>query len=230
MENYIDKIPYSYIVFYTLIGIFLFFGIRIFNGYVIPLLKEKQHSVAKSWQRLKITLWVVYFTMFYATLFQANMFITSIFTLIILGLGWNYWRNIFSGILIKFNNQFKVGDRISTDFTSGILKNIYLDETELINDEGELVSIPNYKLNLAVLKHHFKKNTIETHLFRVKTRSNLNSEAIYQYAIDCPYISANQEITIIKKGEKKYAVKASIIDNSFIEKAQEFFSKLESKN
>jgi len=229
MDNYFDKIPYSSIVIYTSIGILIFLSIKILNSYVIPLLKEKKHSFAKSWQRLKISIWVIYFTLFYATMFQANMFITSIFTLLIVGLGWNYWRNIFSGILIKFNNQFKVGDRISTEFASGILKNIYLDETELINDEGELLRIPNYKLNTAVLKQHFNKNTVETHLFKVKTTYASNSETIYQHALNCPYISANQDISVQKKGENKYQIKASIIDNSFIEKAQAFFLALESK-
>lgn len=229
MENYIDKIPYSYIVVYTLIGILLFFGIRIFNGYVIPLLKEKQHRVVKSWQRLKITIWVIYFTLFYATLFQANMYITTIFTLIILGLGWNYWRNVFAGILIKFNDQFKVGDSISSAVTSGVLKNIYLDETELINEEGELVVIPNHKLNTAILKHHFKKDTIETHLFKIKTSSKTNTDSVYQLAINCPYISANQDITISKKGDTKYSIKASIIDKSFIENINDYFENLDSK-
>jgi small-conductance mechanosensitive channel len=229
MEKYINKIPYLFIVTYTLVGILLFFGIKIINANVIPLLKEKQHSVGKSWQRLKITLWIIYFVLFYATLFQANMFITSIFTLIILGLGWNYWRNIFSGTLIKFNNQFKPGDRITSEFASGTLKNIYFDETELINDEGELVIIPNHKLNTAVLKHHFKKDSVETHLFKIKTNNKSNVDTIYRNAINCPYISANQEIIITKKGDNKYTIKASIIDNSFIEKTQEFFKNLESK-
>jgi len=229
MENYIDKIPYSYIVVYTLIGILLYFSIKILNAYVIPLLKEKQHSLAKSWQRLKITIWVIYFTLFYATLFQANMFITTIFTIIIIGLGWNYWRNIFAGILIKFNNQFKVGDSISTEFATGVLKKINLDETELINEEGELIFIPNHKLNSTVLKHHFKKDTIETHIFKLKTTRKLKNETIYNYALNCPYISANQEIKIQKKGENKYTIKASIIDNWFMESVQEYFEKIDYK-
>ncbi len=223
MQDYIDQIPFSHFFTFVLVGLALYLVLYILDSYVIPTLKEKRSSIDPLWQKIKIISWLLFFGVFYSTLFRKNMAITLVFTVVILGLGWNYWRNVFSGILIKFKNQLKVGDYISTDFTKGIIRSVSLSQSELVNEKGELVIIPNYKLRSSVLKHLQETNNVKVYTFVVKSSNKESVEDIHKLALNCPYISVNQDIVVKREQSNKFQIKASIIDNSFVEMINKYF-------
>jgi small-conductance mechanosensitive channel len=194
----------------------------IINHYVIPLIKRKQHQINKYWQKLQIIAWLFFIGMFFIALIRANMFITLIFMVIILGLGWNFWSNIFSGIVIRFTNQFEPGEVISTDFAKGELKSINLSQSELINDKGETIVVPNKKLRGAVLTHYHKKSNVQMHSFTVEF-SDKTIEAVYQVALNCPFISANQKIEVERTQGNEFNINAAVIDSYFVDKVNTYF-------
>ncbi len=209
-------------IMYLVIGIVMYFAFRIIDGYVIPVMKEKKY-VNKYWQRLQITVWLLYFYILVSVLFEMDMIKTILFLGVVIGLGWTYWRNIFSGIVIRFNQDLKEGDMISTDFASGEIVNINLAQSELKNAKGELVVIPNYKLKSAVLKQLQEKTNIKTHSFSIKTDTDLKTEDVYRKALNCPYISSNQDILVEKKGVGEFLVKAFVVDDCFLEEVDGYF-------
>jgi small-conductance mechanosensitive channel len=223
MDYNISKIPFYHLLLYVAFGILFLVVFYIINNYIIPLSKDKQYIIQKYWQKIQIISWLVFSGLFFIALFRTNMYITLIFTAVILGLGWSFWRNIFSGIIIKFNNQFKIGETISTDFATGELKTINLSQSELINDNGELVIIPNHKLRTSVLKHLYKKSDVQTHSFTVTPSKKLSSEVIYQMALNCPFISANQKIEVERMNDQEFNIKASVIDTIFVDKVNSYF-------
>ena len=209
-------------VMYIVIGILMYIAFRIIDGYVIPVMKEKKY-INKYWQRLQIVVWLLYFYILVSMLFEMDTIKTITFLGVVIGLGWTYWRNIFSGIVIRFNQELKEGDMISTDFASGEIVNINLAQSELKNAEGELIIIPNYRLKSAVLKQLHEKKTIKTHSFTIKTDEDLKSEDVYQRALNCPYLSSNQEINVEKKGVGEFILKAIVVDECFLDEVDGWF-------
>lgn len=222
MNFNVSEIQLYKLLFYVLFGAILFVVLYIINHYVIPLIKRKQHQINKYWQKLQIIVWLFFIGMFFIALIRANMFITLIFMVIILGLGWNFWSNIFSGIVIRFTNQFEPGEVISTDFAKGELKSINLSQSELINDKGETIVVPNKKLRGAVLTHYHKKSNVQMHSFTVEF-SDKTIEAVYQVALNCPFISANQKIEVERTQGNEFNINAAVIDSSFVDKVNTYF-------
>ena len=118
-----------------------------------------------------------------------------------------------------------MGDAIATDFATGELKKIDLSQSELVNSQGELVVIPNFKLKSTVLKHLYKKSNIQTHSFTVKSGSRTTDE-IYQIALSCPYISANQKIDVQRINKQEVVVKASVLDGVFLDRVEGYFARV----
>lgn len=222
MNFNVSEIQLYKLLFYVLFGAILFVVLYIINHYVIPLIKRKQHQINKYWQKLQIIAWLFFIGMFFIALIRANMFITLIFMVIILGLGWNFWSNIFSGIVIRFTNQFEPGEVISTDFAKGELKSINLSQSELINDKGETIVVPNKKLRGAVLTHYHKKSNVQMHSFTVEF-SDKTIEAVYQVALNCPFISANQKIEVERTQGNEFNINAAVIDSYFVDKVNTYF-------
>ena len=198
MNLFVENIPYFQLAVFLLAGLSLHFTVTVVNNHIIPFLKQRYESAAKWWVRFKIVVWIMFALLFFFASLKSNFLTAIIFCLIILGLGWSFWRNIFSGILIKFSGQFRVGDIISTDFAKGELKFVSLSHTKLLNDKKELVVIPNFMLRNAVLKQLYKKKNIKSHSFTLTTTDNPPTDFLYQMVLICPYISAHQEINIEK--------------------------------
>ncbi len=224
MNFNVSEIQLYKLLFYVLFGAILFVVLYIINHYVIPLIKRKQHQINKYWQKLQIIAWLFFIGLFFIALIRANIFITLTFMVIILGLGWNFWSNIFSGIVIRFTNQFEPGEVISTDFAKGELKSINLSQSELINDKGETIVVPNKKLRGAVLTHYHKKSNVQMHSFTVEF-ADKTIEAVYQLALNCPFISANQKIEVERTQGNEFIINAAVIDSSFVDKVNTYFKK-----
>jgi small-conductance mechanosensitive channel len=219
----LENIPVSDIFKFLVTGLIIALAFNIINSYIIPFIKERQAATIKWWQRIQITIWLLFVTLFYVRMLQANIIVTVILSVLLFGIGFDYWRNVFAGILIKFSNQFRAGDIISADFAQGQLSAIHLSQTKLINDKGELVVIPNAKIRTAVLKQLYKKNNVQTHSFKVQVATDQSVEDLHRLVLNCPYISANQEINVEKKSNEEYLVQVSVIDNSFVDKVNRYF-------
>ena len=219
----LENIPVSDILKFLVTGLIITLAFNIISSYIIPFIKERQAATIKWWQRIQIIIWLLFVTLFYIRMLQANIIVTVILSIFLFGVGFNYWRNVFAGILIKFSNQFRAGDIISADFAQGQLSAIHLSQTKLINDKGELVVIPNAKIRTAVLKQLYKKDNVQTHSFKVQVATDQNAEDLYRLVLNCPYISANQEISVEKKSNEEYLIQVSVIDNSFVDKVNRYF-------
>lgn len=224
MENYINTLPVNQVFLFLIIGALLHFVFYVVNTYIIPVFKKKRASVGLYWLRFQIVSWTVFLLLFFSVLFKENMYLTLAISAIIVGVGWNFWTNFFAGVMIKFTNQFKVNDNISTELATGKIKNIKIAFTELINTKGELLVVPNIQMKKAVLKHHNKKNTLNTSTFICNTK--IDHHEVLKYAMNCPYFTGNQNIKVTKNQNKDYEIKAMLLDESFKEKVYEYFENL----
>lgn len=218
--------PLMQIAELLLAGLILMLVFRFINKFVASLVEEKRRLVFLIWTRIQIAFWLIYSLFLYSLLFRYDMAITSIATIILVGLGWSYLKDVFSGILIKLENQFSVGDLVSTEFSKGVLQTISFSKSALINDAGELVIIPNHRLRNAVLTHHQNVSDASIYSVEVKSARGQTINEIYEFAYKCPYISANKEISIEKQRDNVFNIRASIIDFSFAEQADTYFDGL----
>jgi small-conductance mechanosensitive channel len=145
------------------------------------------------------------------------MLVTIALSVAIFGAGWSFWRNVFSGIVIKLSSQLKIGEAIDIEFAKGELKSIGMSQSELINESGETVVIPNYKLRNSVFRHLNKETHVQAHSFNVTVSAGKTIESVYRIALECPFVSANQKVEVERVGPNELVVRASVIDNAFID-------------
>ncbi|MDH3492323.1 MAG: mechanosensitive ion channel family protein [Acidobacteriota bacterium] len=223
--NYLfGNIPFTEVIIYSVAGVVLLLVFNFLDRYLVPFLEKRSSTINPWWQKAKIISWLIYLGLFYSALLRSYTGMTLIFTVIVLGLGWEYWRNIFAGMLIKFTNQLRKGDFISTNIVRGTIRRISLPRTDIINEKGELVFVPNRRLRNSVVTHLRKTHDVNICVFNVKTRKDQTLDDLYQIAYNCPYIAVNQIVAVELKEDGVYQVKATIIDNSFIENANRYFS------
>ncbi len=224
MNDYISDVKLYQVFLYIGFGFLLFFIFKIIKNYIFPLLTNKESLIKKNWLRIQIISWLIFSTTFFVTLLRLNTYTTLTFLAIILGLGWNYWRNIFSGIIIKFNNELTVGESIATNEVLGTLIKIGFADTQLKNNNGEVISIPNFQLKNSILKKTDKSNRNRSE--PIKIHSKLSRQEIYKRALDCPYISGNKKIEVKEVENNEYIIKTTLIDRFFKDDVKVYFEKV----
>jgi len=226
MEKYINQIPISLLFIYIVIGGLLHVSFKIINTYIIPFQANKKSLQNKLWQRIQIIIWISFALLFYSSMFLSNNVLTLSLTLIILGLGWQQWSNVFSGILLKFDSELNQGDYIEVKNLSGIIQYINLSHTKLLINEKEMVLIPNKDIRKNALVQLQKKQGLKIHTFFTSTKTKKKYKSILQSALYCPFITANQEIKIKSLDKGGYRIKVVLIDPSYKEEAVAYFSAL----
>ena len=166
----------------------------------------------------------MYVLVFFVFLFLVNMLLTSTVAILVVGIGWSLWTNLFAGIMIRFTNQYKPGDHIAADFGSGEIRFIHSTYTELRNDKSELIKIPNLQLKNAVVKQLNIRQSPNTSKF--SCTGHFTYEQVYLHAINCPYLTANQDIAIEKSTNNTLEIRAMLIDESFKDKTKAYFDQL----
>lgn len=224
MNDYINILPYKEALVYLLIGALLHAVFYILTKFIIPILIQRESAVVLYWQRLQILVWITFFVFFFSSLLIKNIVLTLAVSVIVVATGWTYWTNFFAGTIIKFRNTPRLHDFISTDIVKGRIRAINLTYTEVVNTKGELIIIPNNKLNKSVIKHVNTAKTLNPFVYEILfKKESLTYDSLYQKAMNCPYFTGNQKISLDRISRDVYAVKAMLIDESFKEKAIEYF-------
>ncbi len=210
MTYYISNLEIYHILFYVGLGFVLYFFFKVIKSYIFPLLTNKESFVKTNWLKIQIIAWFSLSLFILVSLLKLTPYITLTFLFVILALGWDYWRNVFSGIVLKFNDELAVGEIISTNEVTGTLIKIGFAETKLQNNSGEIVTIPNLKIKNAILKKISKdfSNSNEP----ITIHSTLSAHEIYRLILACPYVSGNKKIEIKSIDKEVYSIKMTLLD------------------
>ena len=226
MNYSIGDVSLYQVMIYMLFGLLTAIVTYVITHYLVPMLSRHKHARMQFWQKAQIIFWLVYVGVLFVILFGMNMYVTVAMTVVIFGAGWNYWRNVFSGLVIKLNSQPKIGEAIDVEFAKGVIKAIGMSQSELINESGETVVIPNDILRTSVFKHLNKETNVQVHSFIITTSTGRTIEAIYSMTLECPFVSANQKVEVDRMGPNEVVVRASVIDNSFIDKVNTYLHQM----
>lgn len=224
---YTTDINIYYLLLLVALGGILFVGFYILNNYILPLIGDRIR-IANKWMKVQLLVWIAFCLLLFIELLRVNAVITLSIVLVGFLAGWSFWRNIFSGIIIKLSGQIQSGETIALGDILGRVESIGIAQTVLINYDGEKVNLPNSQLRSNALRHVRKKSNIELYSFSVIGGAHETVDSLYQLALSCPYISANQNIDIKRVKGQEFSVKTSIIDHAFIDQIELYFRNVSS--
>lgn len=224
MPNTTDINIYYLLLFVALGGI-LFVGFYILNNYILPLIGDRKR-IANKWMKIQLLVWIAFSLILFIELLRVNAVITLSIALVAFMAGSSFWKNIFSGVIIQLSGQIQLGEMIAIDDHTGTVEHLGVAQSVIVNHDGEKINLPNSQLRSSALRHVRKKSNIELYSFTVHGGANETVDSLYQLALNCPYISANQTIDIKRVAGQEFYVKTSIIDSAFIDQIEIYFKKV----
>ena len=143
----------SYILLITIIvGLILYVGFSLYRKIILPVALLKEHGIEqqKILIKIEIIVWAVFFTVVVYFALKASLVITLVLLVLILLAFFDFFRNFFPGLAIKFGDNFQIGDHITVNDAKGRVTEFGYRAIKLVTAEGEEILMPYRLINSAV--------------------------------------------------------------------------------
>jgi hypothetical protein len=148
----IQGLPTYIIIITIIVGLLLYIGFRLYRKIILPvaLLKENGLKQQKVLIKIEIIVWAIFFTAVAYFALKASLVITLVLLLLILLAFFDFFRNFFPGLAIKFGDNFELGDHITVNEVQGKVIDFGYRSIKLITAKGEEILMPYRLINSAV--------------------------------------------------------------------------------
>lgn len=148
----LNGIPFSMLLVLGAIGLLIFIGFSLYRRLLLPilLLKETGPAHLKQLDRVEIITWGIYFIILIYSVLMMSLVVVTIL-LAVIGLAFfDFWKNFFSGIILKFGDKFQIGDSINVNGHLGKVITFGSRDLKIVSTVGEEILIPYHLINAEV--------------------------------------------------------------------------------
>lgn len=221
----INGIPFSMLFTLTILGLAIFVAFSLYKRLILPviLLKDNGQAHRKSVARLEIIVWALFFLLLVYYALVASLLVTVILLALIIFTFFDFWRNYFTGIILKFGDKLQVGDAIVVNSHSGKIIAFGNRDIRIENIFGEEVLIP-YRLANTEIKIGQKseaKILLKTLVLdeNLKDSSTGLKQKIENAIYANPWIIISSPVKISLE-DQKATLNFYVLNNDFFEKAK----------
>ena len=222
-----NEIPTLLILGLVVIGVSLAVGFKILTNYIAPYLKS-HYKIKQPYlmlYRVKVLVWFLFIVFSFYQLISSHLIIGLSLVIFIGLLGFTFWKDFFTGILVKLENRLKPNDYISINGVKGKIRKLKIRNLEYITQNDEIFILPYSKLSeLSVAKRLNKgEERSRTITLKINENSPNNSiKAIEGILAICPWIYSHKTTTVKKISATEYNVSIYVADNSTLQKVEAF--------
>ena len=176
---------------------------------LLRLLPYRQTKSEVFYNRFNIILWS--FFVLLSLLYLGNKsLVFTIFLVVSAALAfWSFWRDFFAYIVLQFNNEIKVGEKIKWQTMSGTVKRISTRNIYIETDAGKMEIIP---LHLFVANTYTKVQQINRpYKFSFKVSAEKTSDEIKRKLFANPWVIKHLPV-VVEKNEDGFTVTCFTFD------------------
>ncbi len=164
--------------------------------YLLPYQKIKSQSVLN---KFNILLWTFFALLSILYLGNKSLLFT-IFIVVAVALAfWSFWRDFFAYVIIQFNNELTVNERIKWQNISGVVKRLTTRNIYVETDNGKMEIIP---LHLFVSNTYTKMQQINRPLLHTFTvPADVDAGYIRKQLFINPWVIKHMPVNIEKTAE-----------------------------
>ncbi len=221
----INGIPFSMLFVLAMLGLVIFVAFSLYKRLILPiiLLKDNGQAHRKSVAQLEIIVWAIFFlSLVYQALVASLPVAVILLTLIILAF-FDFWRNYFTGITMKFGDKLQLGDSIVVNGHCGKIVAFGSRDIKMENTIGEEILIPYRLANTEIKIGQKSKPKILAKtlvLDEAIENSTIGLKQKIEHAIYTnPWIIISSPVTISLE-DQKAALNFYVLNNDFFEKAR----------
>ena len=221
----INGIPFSMLLILAALGVIIFIGFNLYRRLILPmmLLKDSGKAHQKSFARTEIIVWMVYvITVIYFALVK-SLPVTMVLLALVVFAFFDFWKNYFAGIILKFGDKLQCGDSITVNEHTGTIVEFGNRAIKMMSDIGEEMLIPYRLVNTEVKigQKSTPKTLLKTFVLENEGNKQVGTKQKIESAIyNNPWIIISNPVNVMLEGEKA-TLSFYVLNKEFYEKAKQ---------
>jgi hypothetical protein len=220
-----QTIPILLILGLLILGVVIWLTFKILGDYITPFLKSK-YNIKRAYlfvYRLQVITWF-FFTLFcFYQLISSHLIIGLVLTIFVAVIGFNFWKDFFTGIYLKFSGNLNTNDYISIKGLKGKLLKFNVRNIQVETENDEVMYIPyrqflENEVSKKLNKGELRSKKIELNLSDDNQNKNLNY--IKQIVLLCPWVNSHKPVRVEKINRNTYIVTVYASDDITFNKIQ----------
>lgn len=222
--NTLQGIPFSMILLLAAASVLLYLGFRGYRQLLLPIvvLKADGQDRQKTLRRIELLAWAIYVAVGIYFSLKVSLVITLALLALVSLAFFDFWRNFFAGIVLKFGDNFQLGDFITINGYSGTVAGFGNRTLKIVTTAGEEILSP-----YSLVKHEIKieQKQLPKTLFKTLEIENLPPEKKDWHQALTAAIYANPWIIIsnpveVAVQDNRAVLRFSVLDPVFFERAR----------
>ncbi len=223
-NNTNQTIPFLLILGLLLLGGIIWFTFIVLTDYITPFLKAKYKIKRANLfvYRLKITTWLVYVLFSFYQLISSHLIIGLSLVAFMALIGFNFWKDFFTGTLLKFSGNLNINDFISVDGLKGKLLKFNARNILIETDNDELMYIPYRRFLNNEVSKKLNKGEMRSKKITLQLQKEYPTNQLKQIVMLCPWVNSHKPVKVTKVDATTYEIIVYASDDFTFNKIQEY--------
>jgi hypothetical protein len=222
-----QTIPVLLIIGLLVLGGTIWLTFKILGDYITPFLKSK-YNIKRAYlfvYRLQIITWFVYTLFCFYQLVSSSLTIGLVLTIFIAVIGFNFWKDFFAGVYLKFSGNLNTNDYISINRLKGKLLKFNARNIQIETENDEIMYVPyrqflENEVSKKLNKGELRSKKIVLNLSDDNPNNNLSK--IKQIVVLCPWVNSHKPIKVEKNNNNSFEVTVYASDDFTFNKIQTY--------
>jgi small-conductance mechanosensitive channel len=139
----ISEIPFKALVIVGALLVLNYLILKFLKRYLFMMVKSEiwHQRIENSWVRIELGIWLLVSVMLLVYMLNQGFLITVVILLVAFVVGGRYWRDIVSGIVVKFEQKIAEGDFLSNPEYAGVVVDLGIRGVQIRLDGGDVAYI-----------------------------------------------------------------------------------------
>lgn len=226
MQQILHGLSFSILFLLAILGAGIFIGFGLYRRLILPIIlskdsRSKNHP--ETIDRVEIVVWIVFVMVFIYYSLLSSLLVTVILLALAVIAFYDFWKNYFAGIILRFSAKIQVGDTITINDYSGKIMEFGNRALKMISPIGEEILIPYQRINaeLKIGQKHVPKVLNKTFVLEGAVKGHVRAKQQLEKALyKNPWIIISKPISIALE-DQRATLSFYVLNNDFFDKAKE---------
>jgi len=226
MQQIFHGLSFSTLLLLVIIGSLIFIGFNIYRRWMLPILLSKDKGSAQhhgTFDKVEIVVWTVFVMVFIYYSLLSSLLVTVILLLLTVFAFYDFWKNYFAGIILRFSDKIQPGDSITVNDYSGKIIEFGNRALKMVSSGGEEILIPYQRINAAIKigQKNVPKVLFKTFVLEGVVKDHAKAKQQLEKALfNNPWIIISKPVTIALE-EQRASLSFHVLNNDFFDMAKE---------
>lgn len=220
----LSTLPLGLVLLLGLLALLLHALLYALKKYGLPLVKSRRQRqrLEALLLRVGVALWLGWSVFAFYRLLLASPVVAGSTTILLIVLGWPWWRDFYPGLLLRLEGDLRPGDYLNYEGRAYKIMQLRGRSAKLAGEDGGLLVLPYHLIQAPAIQRSVEKTALSPFSFEVTLEGPNAQQRLEQWLAASPWTAPAYPATVAPLGPDTYRITAYAPDTDIQERQEAY--------